>query len=296
MIKLIATDLDGTLLYPKDRIFTVPKTNRQFLRELGRYDVDIIFVSGRSPKILDRLNKIVGKKCKLLGCNGAYVYHDGKLLESHPMDRKKLTALFSQIYGRFGIFAYFLFDEHAPLYICFRNLPDSFIVALWIGNKCNGAYKEDIVHGEEKFLRKLQESDNYKMMLSFGFGDDARERARMAYLPIKEIFPNDFSVVVSNTALEITAKGVDKGVGLVEYCKQNGIAPDEVVVVGDSGNDLSMFSCFPHSFAMEHAPAFVKDNANHVIRRVSDLRTYLEDPSLMATDRVRKVDLEKVLS
>lgn len=296
MIKLIATDLDGTLLYPKSHFFGVPKSNREFLRELDRYHVDIIFVSGRSPKILPLLDSIVGRKCKLLGCNGAYIYQDGKLWDNHPMDRKKLTSLFLEIYGKYGIFAYFLFDEHAPLYICFRDLPDSAIVALWVGNKFNGAYKEDIVHGEEKFLQKIQNSDNYKMMLSFGFGKDAKKRARMACLPVSSLFPDDFQVVASNTALEITARDVDKGRGLVEYCKKNDIAPDEVLVVGDSGNDLAMFSCFPHSFAMSHAPDFVKESANHVINRVSDLRTFLQDPSLLADDRIRKIDFEKSLS
>ncbi len=296
MIKLIATDLDGTLLYPKSHFFGVPRCNRLFLRELDKYHVDIIFVSGRSPKILPRLDSFVGKKCKLLGCNGAYVYQDGKLFDNHPMDRKKLTSLFMEIYGRYGIFAYFLFDEHAPLYICFRNLPDSFIATLWVGNKFNGAYKEDIIHGEDKFLKKLQNGDSYKMMLNFGFGKDAQRRARMAYFPISELYPDDFQVVVSNTALEITARDVDKGKGLVEYCRKNDIAPDEVIVVGDSGNDLAMFSCFPHSFAMEHAPDFVKQSANHVIRRVCDLRRFLEDPAMMAQDRIRKVDFEKILS
>ena len=296
MIKLIATDLDGTLLYPKDHFFAVPKCNRDFLRELDSFKTDIIFVSGRSPKILPRLDKIVGRKCKLLGCNGAYIYQDGELFDNHPMDRKKLMSLFMEIYGKYGVFAYFVFDEHAPLYICFRNLPDSFIATLWIGNKFNGAYKEEIIHGEDKFIQKIQNGDSYKLMLSFGFGKEAKMRARMAYFPISELYPDDFQVVVSNTALEIMAKNVDKGKGLVEYCKKNDIAPDEVLVVGDSGNDLAMFACFPHSFAMEHAPDFVKNSANHVIRRVSDLRTFLQKPELMADDRIRKVDFEKILS
>ena len=32
MIKLIATDLDGTLFYPKDRIFGMPQSNATFIK------------------------------------------------------------------------------------------------------------------------------------------------------------------------------------------------------------------------------------------------------------------------
>ena len=59
------------------------------------------------------------------------------------------------------------------------------------------------------------------MMLSFGFGDDARERARMAYLPIKEIFPNDFSVVRE----KLEAQGLTFLSAEVQMIPQNTVVP-----------------------------------------------------------------------
>lgn len=53
----------------------------------------------------------------------------------------------------------------------------------------------------------------------------------------------DFSrfvdVISSGHAIDILVKGVNKGSGLLEMCKLTGISPDEILVIGDSRNDLS---------------------------------------------------------
>ncbi len=60
---------------------------------------------------------------------------------------------------------------------------------------------------------------------------------------------------------------------LFEKCN---IKDDEVVVVGDSGNDIPMLDEFPHSFAMESAPDYVKSHAQNKIRYVYELEDYIK--------------------
>lgn len=68
--------------------------------------------------------------------------------------------------------------------------------------------------------------------------------------------------------IEMTAKGVTKGTGIAELCEHLGIAPSEVVCVGDSENDLAAISVAGLSVAMgnacppmlEAADAVVADN------------------------------------
>ena len=46
--KLIATDLDGTLFYPKKRIKMISKKNLRFLRDRIDKENHIVIVSGRN--------------------------------------------------------------------------------------------------------------------------------------------------------------------------------------------------------------------------------------------------------
>lgn len=48
-------------------------------------------------------------------------------------------------------------------------------------------------------------------------------------------------VYSSNRDLDILPDGIDKGAALSWLCRQLGLTHDEVVVAGDTGNDLSMF-------------------------------------------------------
>ena len=90
-------------------------------------------------------------------------------------------------------------------------------------------------------------------------------------------------------------KGINKGFGLENYIKANGYTKDEVLVCGDSGNDLYMFDCFPHSFAMAQSPDHFKSQANHVIKRISDLEDYLNHPEWLENDVIKRVNFQKAL-
>ncbi len=66
------------------------------------------------------------------------------------------------------------------------------------------------------------------------------------------------------TDIEVTVKGVNKGNALLAYCRKLGISKEEVIVFGDSENDLSMFRVFPHSYAMANSEEETKRKAAHV--------------------------------
>ena len=108
-------------------------------------------------------------------------------------------------------------------------------------------------------------------MTFFGFGKKKRELSKEINKQLRSNFPSlesSWSIIVN----EITPKGCNKGDGLVEYCRKLNINHDDVYVVGDSGNDISMFNAFhEHSYCMAHAYPSVKKYAKHVITRVHKL-------------------------
>jgi Cof subfamily protein (haloacid dehalogenase superfamily) len=296
MIRLIATDLDGTLFYPKKRVFGLPYRNRVFLRRFLDDGGQVVLVSGRSPKVLPKVERILHHPLTLIGCNGGYVYDDSGLHDAWPMDPNKLLDLYATFKSNYGIPVWFLFDDHKPLYLAFSpNVTSLIRVGLYLGNFFNGFYREDIIGGEERFVRKLTASPNYKIMLTLGLGEPAKMKASEIALAVQDKFGKDFSIAVSNNAIEASAYGVSKGITLRKYCEEHGIAPDEVLVCGDSGNDLTMFENFPHSFAMAHSPLSFQSQANHVISRLSDLKDYLSHPEKLGKDAIKPIGDEKTL-
>ena len=71
-------------------------------------------------------------------------------------------------------------------------------------------------------------------------------------------------------------KGCSKGESLKKYQKYKGVSDENIYVVGDSGNDISMFKeYYENSFCMKHSSPAVKKYAKHILRRFYDLQAYL---------------------
>ena len=123
---------------------------------------------------------------------------------------------------------------------------------------------------------------------------DAEEGERDNFYPLrvycekcKKEYGDSSSFASSSSALEVTAPKANKGDALLKYCERHNIKPEEVLVCGDSGNDLTRFSKFPHSFARSQASDSFKAKANHVIKHVCDLQKYLDNPELMENDTIK---------
>ena len=74
--------------------------------------------------------------------------------------------------------------------------------------------------------------------------------------------------------MEFVRKGVTKANVLKQILRESAIKDDEIMVVGDSGNDISMFRSFENSYVMKHAPEEVKKEAKFVVESVADLKKY----------------------
>ncbi len=295
MIKLIATDLDGTLFYPKNRFFGIPSKNRGFLKDFIAKGGKVVLVSGRNIKVISKVERQLHYPVDFLGCNGGYFYDGKSFSDEHPLDREKLLELYASLHRNYGVWLWMYFDESKIIYCNTQNVPRWIERAFRFGNKFRFYFAESLICDDSLFLDRISHHDCYKMMPVFGLGKDGKRKAAQAAPAIYARFHDSFEIASSDQAVEITAKGINKGVGLEEYCQKNGYAKDEVFVCGDSGNDLTMFSRFPHSFAMSHSSASFKENANHVIDHIYDLEKYLEDPSLLEQDVAKDVSYQKAL-
>ncbi len=99
----------------------------------------------------------------------------------------------------------------------------------------------------------------------------------------------EVDVTTSGYALHVMPKGVNKGKGLLSLCGELGVDPRNVAAIGDSYNDLDMFSVAGLSIALPNSPKEVREGADVVVGgpgygyslplAVKILRSYLPSPS-----------------
>jgi Cof subfamily protein (haloacid dehalogenase superfamily) len=277
MIKLLATDLDGTLFYPKRKLTLMTKSNIEFLKAFSKAGGKLVLVTGRSRRVSMRVKKKTGIDISVLGCNGSFIYKDDKFVKSTPIPKEYLLDIYMNLKANYNLFAIFLFDQEDSIKISpigANKLTTH--VSKWF-NVFNFAYREKYVISEKEAIKSISNGKVYKIMPVFGILPNVRKRVLDASMALKKQYEDKLTIAAADIAIEITAKGVNKASTLLEYVESLGISKDEVAVAGDSYNDLPMFETFPNSFAMANGERIILENGKHIITRVSDISKYVLD-------------------
>lgn len=282
MIKAIATDLDGTLFYPKRKIRLLKNKNRKFLKSLDDRNVEIVVVTGRNKSITEKIEKRIKSKRKLsmVGCSGSLVIHDGEVIREKPIDKQKILKLLEEFDKEYEIKSTIFMGSFKGMLIHPTHFPRIISPLVILGLRFQGAYYEKSYLGKKRVIKMLEDDTSkvFKVMPIFGYSDFGKRGMRKAKefaARMREKFGDDFEFFESGTAVEILAKGTNKAESLKELFSKYNIKDNEVLVVGDSGNDIPMLEQFPNSFAMKHAPEYVKRCAKNEIEYVYELEKYL---------------------
>lgn len=270
MIKVIATDLDGTLFYPQRRRRMIPRKNIELVNTFANQGGRIVLVSGRSVHYSEKVFAVLGRQVDFIGCNSAVIQIDGKIVEEVFLPND-FPEILDEIQKKYPLRGYMLMSKDVPLALA---TPIKRGLLKWFYNfyyRLQGIYRENYVVDDKVWSEQLHSGKLYKFMLYFGITHRGKVRAMQANKYIRAHFPM-IEASWSNGFIEITGKNVSKADGLHKYCAYLNIAEDDIIVVGDSGNDISMFNAFhENSYCMEHASAKVKKYAKHTLKQFSDL-------------------------
>lgn len=274
MIKYIATDLDGTLFYPKDKKNLVSKENLFFLQSFIDNGGKVILASGRSIEYGKKVEKAIGRECILIGYNGAILYENGETISSSCIDKDEVKEIIDDVTKIYKLPAVLIMTEKG-FYIKVREGRGIFKFFYLIYNKSLGNYGEIYHTNNEEFDDAFNNQKIYKLMFFVGITPHKKKQAKELNKMIRNAFTNIESSWC-NQVIEITPKNCNKGSRIREYCNLKNIKDDEIFVVGDSGNDISMFKEFPEtSFCMSRAPEVIRKYAKFTISRYEDLSRYI---------------------
>ncbi|MCH5139015.1 HAD family hydrolase [Clostridiaceae bacterium UIB06] len=245
MIKLVASDMDGTLLNECDKLNEETFDIIMQLKEKG-----ILFAVASGRQYFNIKNKFSEIKENIIYVveNGSYVILEGEELYSSKLDRNMVNSFIEttkQIEG-------------CEMVLCGKK-----------GAYVEKSYEEFIKQVERYYLKYEIVNDFSEVeddILKFTIYDfkGASENCNKV---IEPLFGNDFQVTVSGENwLDIINDDVNKGVAIKYLQEKLNIKPEETMVFGDYFNDLSMFESAYYSYAMENAPDEVKEHARFIAK------------------------------
>lgn len=267
MIKLIASDMDGTLLNNDHKI---SKENLEAIKMAQKMGVHFAIATGRIYSDVEPFLKEHEIQCECIVMNGAeYRDRDGDILETIDIDKNKAAEIFdmiknndisSEIYTSNGLYSIDT-RERALIQTAYRiqafNPGTSFEEAIEMAKEHNHFTELNFITDIERFL-----NSDIKIGKFVTFYNDEETTKK-----IKKTLKSIQGLAISSTFtrnVEINNVNAQKGLILSKVAQKMGINKDEVMVVGDSFNDYSMFTEFPVSFAMENAVPEIRGVAKYI--------------------------------
>ncbi len=248
VIKLIATDMDGTLLNSKGQM---PLEFGDVFERLKEKGVIFAVASGRQYATLATNFKQFHDDMLFIAENGTYVVYKGEELAFHPLDKAVARQLITKAH----------------------SIQDTYIV---VSTK-NGAYIEN---NDPRFLKEVAkyyvkcqyvedlleiEEDILKIAIC-----DFQGVEKNSYEAFKPFQTKALICVAGDIWLDMMAIGVNKGEAIRTIQDKLGFTYEQTMVFGDYLNDYEMLQSAYHSYAMQNAHPRLKEVARFIAKSNDD--------------------------
>ncbi len=256
MIKLIAMDMDGTLL-SEDHL-TVSEGNRAALRKAHEAGIKLAIATGRTLSTTGNICDQVPEIDFILFSNGASVFDrkTGKIFyrncipwetaSSYLPEIEKISR-FIELYIDGRAYAQKKPGEEFPYGI----IPPVFINELGKGITVVPDFKKELAGREvEKVIFYVENPDVCRET----FDKLSRESGIFVTSSV-------------GSSVEFTKAGADKGGAIKGICDYIGASADEVMALGDAGNDIPMLKVAGYGIAMENADEKTKLSARYITKK-----------------------------
>ena len=243
MIKLIASDMDGTLLNDAKEL---PPRLPQMIRQLEEKKIDFVIASGRQyynlaaqfPGLAEHMD-FIAENGGMVVCHGEVVYID----QMEQDDVCKIVETIRQTPGCFPILcgakSAYLEDrdptllEHAHMYYARMEIIDDVLAAQQTDTICKIAVFHD---------------------------HDAEHVA----LPAMMRFADSMQVALSGECwVDLMRAGIHKGNAYQKLMEVRGAAPEECMAFGDYLNDIQLMQACGERYAMANAHPELAAQCNH---------------------------------
>ena len=253
--KLIAIDLDGTLLTDEKRI---SEANKIMLQKLMKIGYEIVIATGRRYSTAKKFVEVVDKNLVILANNGNVVRNikDDKVILKRYLDVDDFHTLIKEGKKKelYPIIHSDYFDEGYDI-----------LIELDANDKKYSSYLTGSIDGYKRVEDFMKVEDPRALTVVY-LGD--KDKLESFDLEAKTKYPDKYSshvmenITIAGALLEVMHPLGSKWLSLEEYSKSKGISREEIIAIGDDNNDIEMIKKAGLGIAMKNASEGVKNVAD----------------------------------
>ena len=251
MIKLIAIDMDGTLLNSQKEI---PEENIKAIQEAAAAGIKIVLCTGRPRSgILPHFEKLgLSEEEYIIMNNGCSTYDtkNWNLLQYESLSRSEMEELlqacegFPEVALTFtGEKTYYVVGDEVPELVAYD--------ASTVFTEAKARSLEEIFVEGQVIFQAMYMADSEPLD---AFQNAVQDRLSQSYSTVRS----------QDYIFEIMPRGATKASGLKHLAEKLGIAPDQIMALGDAANDLEMLQFVGQSVAMGNASDDIKALCKYV--------------------------------
>lgn len=245
MIKLIATDVDGTLV--EDGSGNLNPEYFPVIEELMKQGIHFVVASGRAKSSISSLMKPIVDKITMIAEGGSYICTQNEDLLFYPIPMEMVKELIVDIRNLTNCEIMISSPKQ-----CYVETNDQDFIQ-WMEQDYGFCVKrvKDLLEIDDCIVKvSLYHKINAGKEAEKGLKEKWKERLHLAeagYEWVDCIMPN-----------------ANKGIALSYLQEKYGITKEETMVFGDNYNDLEMLEQATYSFAVANARKEVKEKANYI--------------------------------
>lgn len=274
MYKLIAIDLDGTLLNSYGEI---SKEDKEYLQELIKQGIKVVLTSGRTNSAMENFAEELGANEYMICGNGANIYdiQNKRNIYNQYLSKEKILQI-AKITEQNSIY-YNVYTESS---IITKSLNYNTLFYYSENNKKpeNKKTNIEIVENISQYIKDLNVQNFLKVTVcdeeSMIFNRIMKKLKQIKGVDVLEVSHMARKLIkygreekeIQYYYTEISNKNVNKWRAIEHLIRELSILPEEVIAIGDNINDISMLQNAGKGIAMGNSVPLVKEQADFITK------------------------------
>ena len=273
MYKLIAIDLDGTLL---NSYGLVSEKNKNVLNEAQNKGIEIVLASGRSTNSVKNIANDIGNNKYIICGNGSLIY-----------DLQKEEIIYDKFIEKTKALQIIQICEQNSIY--YNVYTENMVIAKTLSNNVLFYHQENANKPDSKktkinlvddiydYVKNIENENILKFTISdtssIIFNSIIKKLREIKNIDVLDVAHMSRKIIKSGTEsvsleyyyTEITSQNVDKWNAIEWLANKLNIKQEEIMTIGDNINDKLMIENAGMGVAMGNSAPYVKEYADKVV-------------------------------
>ena len=245
MLKMVAVDMDGTLLNDAKEL---PEATFAMIEKLREKGVMFVVASGRQYHSLLELFDPVKDEILIVAENGGLIFDKGEIIFSDAIPRESVHKIVETAHKIPG----------TRIFIC--GLESSYLFEQGMTDEVGQNIRA--YFPRMKGIKALEELPESEQVIKIAIYDESENAEETFGKGLKHLF-NKYQLAVSGAGwIDVMNTGVNKGEAIKKLQKRYAVEKEQTMVFGDQMNDFEMMQEAYYSYAMANAVDQIKEVAN----------------------------------